>query len=215
MQLLVNRRVDRLDWANRSFANIKLENYGYAIRDADQSISIDPSYLKAYYRRASANMAINKFREALRDMRTVKVILLQVVKYAPHDKDAREKLEKVEAIQKRLDFEKALSYDEKSVFDGLPSIEQMILDKDYKGATWEGEDAPLTLEFVQDMIQLFLDQKKLPRKYAYKLLLRVKKHCEQMQSLVDVQVPKVMILFIRLGTRRKIDNLWRRAWSIS
>ena len=33
-------------WANRAFANIKLENYGYAIMDAEEAIKLDPAYIK-------------------------------------------------------------------------------------------------------------------------------------------------------------------------
>jgi serine/threonine-protein phosphatase 5 len=35
-------------WSNRSFAHLKLENYGYAIRDADKALELDPSYLKVF-----------------------------------------------------------------------------------------------------------------------------------------------------------------------
>jgi serine/threonine-protein phosphatase 5 len=41
--------------ANRAQAYIKLESYGLAIKDADEAILMDPKYVKAYYRRASAN----------------------------------------------------------------------------------------------------------------------------------------------------------------
>lgn len=59
-------------WSNRSFAHIKLENYGYAIRDADEALKLDSSFIKAYYRRASARMALSRFKEALKDLRMVR-----------------------------------------------------------------------------------------------------------------------------------------------
>jgi serine/threonine-protein phosphatase 5 len=65
-----------------------LENYGYAISDAEEAIKLDPSFLKAYYRRASAYMALGKFKESLKDFRSV-------VKYAPNDPDAKAKLQQV------------------------------------------------------------------------------------------------------------------------
>ena len=46
---------------------IKLESYGSAIADANESIRLDPTYNKAYYRRGSANFALGKYKEALRD----------------------------------------------------------------------------------------------------------------------------------------------------
>ncbi len=38
--------------ANRAFAQIKLENYGLAIEDAQKSIKLNPNYEKAYLRLA-------------------------------------------------------------------------------------------------------------------------------------------------------------------
>ena len=58
-------------FSNRAFAYIKTESYGYAIADADKAIELDKVYVKAYYRRATANMALYKFKESLRDFKTV------------------------------------------------------------------------------------------------------------------------------------------------
>lgn len=47
-------------WCNVAY--VKSELYGAAIKDAEQAIAIDPSYIKGYYRRAVANMALGKFK---------------------------------------------------------------------------------------------------------------------------------------------------------
>ena len=44
--------------SNRAQAYIKLEQYGSAIEDANEAIKLDPRYIKAYYRKASANYAL-------------------------------------------------------------------------------------------------------------------------------------------------------------
>lgn len=36
-------------WANRSFAHLKLEEYGSAIQDASKAIEVDPKYSKARF----------------------------------------------------------------------------------------------------------------------------------------------------------------------
>lgn len=58
-------------YANRSFAYLKTELYGGALSDASKAIEIDPKYSKAYYRRATANMALGKFKLALKDYEAV------------------------------------------------------------------------------------------------------------------------------------------------
>lgn len=58
-------------YGNRSLAYLRTECYGYALGDATRAIEIDKKYIKGYYRRAASNMALGKFRAALRDYETV------------------------------------------------------------------------------------------------------------------------------------------------
>lgn len=58
-------------YANRAFANMRLENYGLAIEDSEDSIKLDPNYAKAYYRKADANIALNKYEIAKECLKTV------------------------------------------------------------------------------------------------------------------------------------------------
>lgn len=52
-------------------AYLRREHYGLALSDADKAIELDPNYAKAYFRRASSNMALGKFKLALKDYDTV------------------------------------------------------------------------------------------------------------------------------------------------
>ena len=88
-------------YGNRSFTHMKMESYGFALSDANKALELDKTYVKVntspserervcvfvfffqgYYRRASANMALGKFKLALRDFETVK-------KSRPRDPDAQ------------------------------------------------------------------------------------------------------------------------------
>lgn len=71
-------------YSNRAQALIKLEAYGAAILDANEAIALDESYIKAYYRRGSANFALSKFKLALKDFKKAHI-------RAPNDADAHKK----------------------------------------------------------------------------------------------------------------------------
>lgn len=58
-------------YANRSFAYLKTECFGYALTDASLSVELDKTYVKGFYRRAAAHMSLGKFKEALKDFEYV------------------------------------------------------------------------------------------------------------------------------------------------
>ncbi|VDM49038.1 unnamed protein product [Toxocara canis] len=91
-------------YGNRSAAYLKKELYGSALEDAAAALRIDPNYIKGYYRRATANMALGKFKLALRDYDAVR-------KARPSDKDAMRKYTECQKIVKKKAFEKAISVD--------------------------------------------------------------------------------------------------------
>ena len=59
-------------FSNRSLAYLRTECYGYALADATKCLEIDQNYIKGYYRRATSNMALGKFKAALKDYETVR-----------------------------------------------------------------------------------------------------------------------------------------------
>lgn len=72
-------------YTNRAFCHIKMENHGLAIADATVALELDRSFVKAYYRRGSAFMALGKYKDALKDFKAVKQL-------KPNDKDALAKV---------------------------------------------------------------------------------------------------------------------------
>lgn len=169
-------------WANRAFAHVKLEEYGSAVEDATRAIELDPKYVKGYYRRGSAHSAMGKFKDALKDFRLA-------AKYAPKDADARRRVKECEKAVKDEAFAKAIEHPELhiNIVDTIPDPTEIVVDESYQGARIP--DGGITLEFVQQMMEDFKNQKSLHRRYALQICLQVREMLRATPSLVDVAVP--------------------------
>ncbi|TSP46835.1 Serine/threonine-protein phosphatase 5 [Bagarius yarrelli] len=165
-------------FSNRSLAYLRTECYGYALADATRALEIDKNYIKGYYRRATSNMALGKFKAALKDYETV-------VRVRPNDKDAKLKYQECNKIVKQKAFERAIASDElkRSVVDSL-DIENMTIEDEYVGPKLE--DGKVTLKFMKELMEWFKDQKKLHRKCAYQMLVQVKDVLSKLPSLVEI-----------------------------
>jgi len=166
--------------ANRAFAHIKLENYGFAIEDATQAIAKDNTYPKGYYRRASAYFALGKYQNASANFKRVTDM--------SSDKDAEEKYK----LAKKMHMEQLLA-DAISTQDSLDSIvtnlNEIIVPDSYTGPKL-AEEEEITKEWVVKLLEHMKDQKVLHKKYLWILLLKVKDVLKALPTLVDVEVPK-------------------------
>ena len=88
---------------------IFIQAYGLAIADADLALELDPAYTKAYYRRASGNFALGKYKLALKDFR-------HVCKLEPKDKQARLRLKECDRAHKAQAFANAIESEETAPF---------------------------------------------------------------------------------------------------
>ncbi|CAH1116956.1 unnamed protein product [Phaedon cochleariae] len=167
-------------YSNRSFAYIKTECFGYALADASKSIELDKSYIKGYYRRATAHMSLGKFKEALKDCE-------YVTKVRPNDKDARMKYSECNKIVKKMAFEKAIAVDDnkKCIADSI-NLDAMTIEDEYIGPKLE--DNKITLQFMKDLMKFYENQGKLHRKYAYMILLDIKTYFMKQPSLIDIPI---------------------------
>lgn len=157
-----------------------MESYGYAVADATKAIEIDPTFVKAYYRRAVANTAILKHADAIHDWKIL-------VKKQPSDKAAKAQFEACQKIIKRDAFLKAIEVaDAPSAAEGL-HLDSMVVEDSYDGMKLGDK---MTQEFVDDMIQRFKDGKKLHRKYVFQIILAVKEIVYNEPTMVEVQVEK-------------------------
>ncbi|CAK1583856.1 unnamed protein product [Parnassius mnemosyne] len=168
-------------YANRSIANLRLENFGYALGDASKAIDLDKSYTKAYYRRAAAHMSLGKYKLALKDFE-------YVTKARPNDQDAKMKYNECNKIVKKIAFEKAISVDKKEVniADSI-NLDAMTIEDEYEGPALE--DGKVTLKFVTELMEYYKQEKQLHKKYAYKILIDVKAYLQKQPTLVDIKVP--------------------------
>lgn len=168
-------------YGNRSFCYIKTEYYGCALEDANKALELDKKYVKAYYRRASAYLALGKFKLSLKDYEIVR-------KYRPKDKDAECKYTECKKIVHQEAFRKAIAVEDKKAVADSVDLNSMVVEDDYDGPRLS-EDG-ITKEFVEELIERFKEQKKIHKKFAYKILIEVKKTFEKQPSMVEITVPE-------------------------
>ena len=194
-------------FCNRAFAHLKCENYGSAMADADAALALDGSFVKAYYRRASAKLALAKYKAARVDFK-------QVVRLRPADKDARSKLDECERAVRKQAFEDAIALEAtKPLWDRLAGeVAAMTVDVKYAGPHLPSVRPPgavgplptpaelaadetlvnahgISLGFVKALMAEYKAQRGLPRKYSLELLLRLNGVLRALPSLVSVPFP--------------------------
>lgn len=96
-------------YSNRAQAQLKLENYGLAIKDCSISIDHDNKFVKSLYRRAVANYAIRELPIALKDCKEAKLL-------APNDNKIKILANEISKEIRRIKFEEAIDIVEKSIF---------------------------------------------------------------------------------------------------
>lgn len=167
-------------YANRAQANLKTEAFGYVIADATKAIELNPSFVKAYYRRALAHIAILRPGEAAKDFKAV-------LKIDPANKDAKLKLAECQKIIRQNAFFAAIEVgEEPSAAEGL-DVESIAVDAAYDGVRLENE---MTQEFIDDMTERFKNGKLLHKKYVYQIIMAVKKIVYDEPTMVEMEVPE-------------------------
>jgi len=173
-------------YGNRSFAACKLEFYGQAIKDANSALALDPLYLKAYYRRAAAYMALNKPKLALEDFKKV----AEIQKHLNNqDKFIYAKIKECEKLIHRLAFEKAIAVEGKKEkpLAYTTDCDSITVDSAYDGPRLKDHKV-VTLEFVNELIEHFKDSKRLHRRYVLEILCQAYKCFVAQPTLVDVKI---------------------------
>ena len=155
--------------------SIKTENYALALYDAEDAIKCDEMYVKAYYRRGSAHLALNQVEKALKDFK-------QVCKMQPGNKDAREKFDETMKEYRIRQLQSALGYaNERVTID----TEVMQVEASYKGPKLDKID-DISSDWVQSLMEWQRDRKVLHKKYACMIVMKARELFEADKSLVDV-----------------------------
>jgi len=175
-------------YANRSIANLRMENFGYALSDASKAIETDAKYLKAYYRRAAAYMALGKYKLALKDYE-------RVYKVRPNDADAKKKFTECKKIHQQMAFAKAIAVEENkvSIVDSI-NVDSMAVEEKYDGPRLETDGSDnkkpvVTLDFMTKLMAYYKDRKTLHRRYAFQILVEILSYFKTQPTLVDIDVP--------------------------
>lgn len=69
INLSIETNKNAIYFSNRANCHIRLENFGLALQDANKAIEIDKTYDKAYFRRASSNLCLFHYEEAIPDLK--------------------------------------------------------------------------------------------------------------------------------------------------
>lgn len=110
-------------------------------------------------------MALGKTKFALKDYEAV-------FKARPNDQDAKMKFNECSKIVRQQAFERAIAVDvvKKAVSEAI-DIESMSVESSYTGPHLV--NGKVTLEFMEELMELYKQQKKLHRKYAFKVTVIV------------------------------------------
>jgi serine/threonine-protein phosphatase 5 len=170
--------------SNRALTRIRLEQYGFAINDANEAIALDPTYIKSFHRRATGYFALGDVKKARKDFK-------EIVRRVPTDVGARAKLAQCEKVIREERFAKAIQADDgQNVRPACESIDpnDIVVEENYNGPRI-AENGVVDAEFVSALIDGYRNQKKLHLKYAVMLVLQAKALFDDLPNVVDVAVP--------------------------
>ncbi|CAK9081083.1 unnamed protein product [Durusdinium trenchii] len=167
-------------YANRAFCHIKMENFGSALVDATKAIEAKEDFPKGWYRRGTAQMALGRPKEALRDF-------MQLCKLAPNDKDARDKLKQCQKQVNAEKFAKAIGCEKTKPISETVNVEQMPVDASYTGPVYVS--GACTSDFCQQLMEHQRKELVIAKKFAYQIVLDMIEMLKTSSTLVDIEVP--------------------------
>jgi serine/threonine-protein phosphatase 5 len=147
--------------------------------DADSAIKISPTFAKAYYRRAAAYCALNRWKNAVEDFR-------KTCQLIPKDLDAKQKYEWSVKEKKYRDLGRSL--DDGSSAKKITE-DSVVVESAYTGPVLN-DLKDLTQEWVINLINYLKDEKRLHKKYVIKLINSLAAFYRKLYPIVEITVPE-------------------------
>ena len=166
-------------YGNKAQCEILLENYRIAADDAAIAIECDPGYSKGYYRLATSLFAMNKLSESIKALE--KIISVLGIR---DNEEVNKKLKFLRTMKKERDFFDSFGYDTKPEKIDEKELE---VEKSYSGPEIP-EDGQMTLETVKTLADYLQNQKKLHKKYLWRLIRLAKEVLAREKNVVEVDI---------------------------
>lgn len=183
-------------YSNAATCYSRLGDHEKTLEMINEAIQLDPTFIKALYRRGVALMELKRFKEAAEDF-------IVVCQEFPADVEAQKRLRACDKeTDKKLSFEESMRLGFSAAIKverfelSRKCVEEMKVDSTYAGPVVSFDEA-LTVEWVKDvLIPYFQADKRLHIKYAYAILLLAKEVFEKEPSLVEVEIGEDEIMTI-------------------
>ena len=214
MNLNVFTKLNAIIYSNRAFVDIKLEKNGLALEDANKAIEWDKNYIKAYYRRACANLCLLKHKEAMKDFQ-------ELIKLFPNDPKLIENINKAKKEIKKNTFRNIFSYSNDNnnnvnnknlsinynknnnnniIILNLDNLKKEIDNikiyyNNYNGPKFEGINS-INQEFIEEIIENMKNKIYLHKKFLLKIIYEAIKIFMIEPSLVDINLKENEIINI-------------------
>ncbi len=188
--------------SNRAFINLKLENFGLALSDSSKAIEINPSYVKAYYRRASAYLFLRKYDEALGDLKFLQ-------QHFPKDADIDNKIKNTLAERRKKKFLESIQTEQtqEKKINFFTAFNKYNIPNTYALANYDSnsvitkEDKPqednlssnIDEKWIIELMDNMKENKYIHTKHLVKMIHDVKMIFDKEASLVDVDYPEDVV----------------------
>lgn len=169
-------------YSNRAFCQLKLENFGSAIVDATEAISLKNDFAKAYYRRGCSKYAMTKYREALKDFKIL-------CKLTPTDRDARAKLKDCEKVIQEERFALAIRGELSKPVSEVIVTDDIHVDASYDGPVYNRGDK-VDAAWVTSLLEYQRQQKNIHVRYAFNMVLDVLEILKNYSTVQPISVPE-------------------------